>query len=359
MNGTRRQVRRLVAPAPPGPIGYYVHHHGAGHGAHARALADVVGDRLVGLGSGSAPAGWNRPWVQLARDDSPAPSGDPTRGGAWHWAPAGHDGFRARTRSLAQWIADHEPSVVVADVSAEVVVLAALLGVPTAMVLLHGRRTDRAHRLALDTADVVVAPWPAEHAEPWQDPWEGKTRHLGLMSCYDLLPPPDLTATPPQRVLVVGGSDGLCRPDIERAAAATPEWSWDVVGDIAPPGGHVASPVRCHGRVEDLWPLLASASVVVSAAGAATVADIAAARRPAVLIPRPRPFDEQQALAGHLAGAAPVVVCEDWPAPDRWPALLRDAVRLDGRRWAARHDRSAASRFAAALAEVARPGVGP
>jgi hypothetical protein len=343
------------------PIGYYVHHHGAGHGAHAVALARVLGPRLVGLGSGAPPPGWSGTWVELPRDDDPAPTNDPTRGGAWHWAPRRHRGFTARMRSIAGWVAACEPAAMVVDVSAEVVALAALLGVPTAAVVLHGERTDGPHRAAFATADALVAPWPAEHAEDHHRPW-ADLRHIGLLSRHD-----GRAVAPPVgdgRVLLVlpGGDHGLTVAGVEAAARATGR-RWDVVGRPAgpPPPGDASegSPVRWHGHVDDPWPLLCDASVVVSAAGAASVAEVAAARRPAVLVPQPRPFDEQASLARQVARWAPVMIPDGGPGEAAWsadwPEAVERAAALDGEGWGRHHDGRAADRFAAVLAEIEVP----
>ncbi len=328
------------------PVGYYVHHHGAGHAAHAVAATRVLGERLTGLGSGPMPSGWPGGWVTLPRDDQPLPSGDPTHGGAWHWMPSDHLGFTNRMRTLAAWIGEADPAALVSDVSVEVSVLAQLLGVPSVPVLLHGQRRDRPHRLALDTADAVIAPWPASHLQPWHRPWESKLYPIGLMSRHDGRPSGP-APTSGRRVLVVlpSGGHAIEVDAVESAARASARagWRWDVAGPAAPPNGAIA---RWHGPVDDLWPHLQSASVVVAAAGAATLADIAAARRPSVLLPQPRPFDEQLAFAERLRDVAPVRIRSRWPAPTAWPKLLDQVAGLDGASWARLHDGGAATRFA-------------
>lgn len=331
------------------PVGYYVHHHGAGHAAHASAVAHQLGERLTGLGSGPMPVRWPGPWIALPRDDEPVPGGDPTHGGAWHWVPDGHRGFTDRMRSIAAWIGEADPAVLVSDVSVEVSVLAQLLGVPSVPVLLHGERSDGPHRLALDPAAAIIAPWPRSHVQPWHQPWVSKLHPVGLMSRHDGTPSsPAPNAA--KRVLVVlpSGGHAIEVDAVESAARASARagWSWDVAGAATAPDRAVA---RWHGPVDELWPHLQSASVVVAAAGAATVADIAAARRPAVLLPQVRPFDEQLAFAARLQGVAPVRVQSRWPAPTAWPALLDRVVKLEGTSWAELHDGAAATRFAAVI----------
>ena len=52
-------------------IGYYVHHHGAGHSTRATAVARAcaaLGERVVGLSSRPRPADWPGEWVELPDD---------------------------------------------------------------------------------------------------------------------------------------------------------------------------------------------------------------------------------------------------------------------------------------------------
>jgi hypothetical protein len=338
VNATRRR-----------PVGYYVHHHGAGHAAHATAVARQLGGQLTGLGSGPIPEGWPGPWVALPRDDDPIPGGDPTHEGAWHWVPDDHVGFTDRMRSVAAWIGETDPAVLVSDVSVEVSVLAHLLGVPSVPVLLHGCRTDRPHRLALDTAAAIIAPWPTSHIRPWHQRWASKIHPVGFMSRHDGRPSGPASVSDKRVLLVLpSGGHSIDADAVESAARASAScgWAWDVAGAATRPQRAVA---HWHGSVDDLWPFLERASVVIAAAGAATVADIAAARRPAVLLPQPRPFDEQLAFAALLQDAAPVRVRPRWPAPTAWPALLDEVGGLGGETWGRLHDGLAASRFAEVL----------
>ena len=150
---------------------------------------------------------------------------------------------------------------------------------------------------------------------------------------------------------MVGGGPHAIRPaDLHAAACATPGWDWHAVGLPPGPDGRVV----WHGWRQDPWDLLSSADVVVSTAGDGSLAQIAAARRPAVLLPQERPFNEQVWLARSVSDAAPVaLVASDWPAPEDWPGLLARAADLDGERWRGYLDGSGADRFARVLEAAA------
>ena len=105
--------------------------------------------------------------------------------------------------------------------------------------------------------------------------------------------------------------------------------------------------------MEDPWPLLCDADVIVTHAGQNAIADVAAARRPAVVIAQPRPHDEQLATARALHQAQLAVVRSSWPAPEDWNAVLEAAVRLGGSGWERWSTGTGAERAAAVLGELA------
>lgn len=319
-------------------VGWYVHHHGAGHRARMRAAAPLVGGVAV-LDSRELPS-----------DVADAPV-DPTAGGTLHWAPLGHRGARSRMARIAAWIEAEQPAAMVVDVSVEVALLARLLGVPTIVVAQRGARHDDAHRLAYRQAAAVVAPWSAESDLPGDLPGEAAVRFVGAISRFDgrRFSPP----TPGGDVLLLVGAGGheLTGEAVGAAAASTPERTWHVAGG---PGGAGAGNVVDHGMGADVARLLDACSVVVGTAGGNVVAEVAAARRPFVCLPQPRPFDEQARQAQALSSLGVAVACERWPSD--WPAVLARAEALDTGRWARLHDGGGAARLAAIVREVAGCG---
>jgi Glycosyltransferase family 28 C-terminal domain len=330
-------------------IGYYVHHRGAGHVTRAAAIARRVDEAVTGLSSRPRPRDWEGDWVRLARDDAPPPlaGADPPAGGALHWAPAGHAGLRQRMAELARWLDAARPRLIVVDVSVEVAAFARLMGVPVALVALPGRRTDDAHTLAFRIASVIVAAWP-DWASPMTaaEPWSAKLHPVGALSRFDgrsPSPPPSADASGRRRrVLVLGGSGGsaLTPGQVAEAAGATHGWDWRTLGG---PGGWEPDP----------WPALASADVVVTHAGQNALAEVAAARRPAIVIPERRPYEEQHCTARELGKAGLALVEPRWPHPDRWPRLLEKAVRRGGDGWVRWNDGRGADRAARVLASPA------
>lgn len=340
-------------------IGYYVHHQGLGHLTRLQALAEHLRSPVTGLSSLPRPASWDQEWVQLERDDTmstaDAASADPTAHGVLHWAPRHDPGLAARAAAVTDWVTRTRPALVVVDVAVEIAVLTRLCGVPVVVLAMPGVRTDRTHTLAYDLADALLAPWPeTAHTDGWPAPWRAKLWAVGGLSRFDGRTPgrPDqagpvradgrVTPTEPRRVLLLwgGGGRGTSAADVAAARAATPGWEWVERGPGSP------SP--------DLWSELATADVVVTHGGQNAVAEVAAARRPAVVVAQPRPFDEQVATARAVERLGAAVGVDTWPSADSWPGLLDRAVARGGdgwRRWSTGHGAASAAARLEALVD--------
>lgn len=346
-------------------IGYYVHHQGRGHATRAAAIAARLGREVTGLSSSPAPAGWTGEWIVLPRDDDPAAdpgvegeaSGAPDAAGLLHWAPLRHDGMRMRSAMVSEWIARAKPAAMVVDVSVEVALLARLHGVPVVSVVLPGERADAPHRLGFGVSSALIAAWPSAATGMVEGLDPADAARLEPVGAITGRAPVDLRADDgaggrsgaggtDRRVLVLAGAGGggVAADVVEQARSETPGWQWDVVGGRA-------------GRwVDDPWPLLLEADVVVAHAGQNAVAEVAAARRPAVIVPESRPHDEQRRTAAVLGR-------EEWPAVVRasfprsgWPELLAEASVQDGALWEGWNDGRGAERAAAVIRRVAEGG---
>lgn len=337
-------------------IGYYVHHHGRGHLHRALGLAGHVPEPVTVLSSIPPAPGAPVPWVQLERDDASPVAVGPTAGDRLHWAPLGDEGLRRRMRRISDWLDDVRPRLLVADVSVEVALLARLHGIPVVGIVLPGRREDAPHRLGFDVCERLVGLWPAGLTDlmlPGAPPEvRGRVEAIGALARVPVVRPvrhAEQAGAGRRRATLMLGAGGhdLDPAAVDHAVASTPDWAWTVL-DGRP------------GRwVEDPWPAVRDADVVVCHAGQNAVAEVAAARRPAVLLPQARPYDEQLVTAAALAdGRWPALVEHDFPAVD-WPARLAEAASLDGSRWSGWCDGRAAERFAALVAaEPAHPDRG-
>lgn len=311
-------------------IGWYVHHHGAGHRQRLLAVSRHLRTPVTALGSGHPPDGFAGEWIGLARDDDdPVDRRSAPADGALHWAPLHHRGLQDRQAAVASWIARDRPRLVVTDVSVEVTALARLCGVPVVVFAMLGDRDDAAHRLGRSLATALIAPWPAPRDRGLPRSGAGApVRHVGAFSRFDGRPSP-AAPSGPGTVLVLFGSGGRDVGDAEfRAArAATPGWTWEF---------RVPGSAEDGAGGQDVWTALHRAEVVVVHGGHNAVAEVAAARRPAVVVAQDRPFGEQRRRA-ELLRAEGLVALDSWPAAPEWPGLL-DRARAAGtgpwERWA-------------------------
>ncbi|KAD3632940.1 glycosyl transferase [Arthrobacter yangruifuii] len=314
-------------------VAYYAHHHGTGHLRHAANLARLNCVEL--LVTGTAPAGGaprlpgGARFAPLPPDVAPEGPFASGPGQFLHYAPAGPE-LQARFARLHRLWEEFAPDVVVVDVSVEVAVFARLAGYPVIHRRMHGERTDQAHRLAYESVHGLVAYFPEAVEDPAHlQAYGAKSTYVGMLAPHTA-PRPGLIPVQPRTVAVqtsLGGS-GVPLEDVFAAARQTPGWQWEVLGHAAGAPGEVPVNVSLPGVVADPGPRLAAADVVITSAGHNAVAAAAAARRPALLIPEPRPFREQAVFASSLA-AAGAAAAADFASVSDWAGLLEDLRGAD------------------------------
>lgn len=336
------------------PIGYYVHHQGAGHRHRAMAIAARAPERFVLLGTGLSEGAEpirtiDLPDDRLENEPFAGQDGVQARPAALHYAPIDHDGIRRRVARITDWFAAERPALIVVDVSCEVAMLARLASVPTLYVRLHGERTDHAHVDAFHAAAALLAPYARALDDPGVAPWiVAKT-----MYCPGLVKRSvDATVDPAIVLVVVGrGGSSIDGAAWAMAAAATPDRQWHVIG-AGVPIATMPDNLHFHGWVDDAEAWIARAGVVVGGAGDGLVGAVIAARRPYICTPEPRAFAEQHVKANRLVAVGAAIMCAD-PATATWPMLLAAAEALDTRVMAALDDAEGAANTAARLVALA------
>lgn len=323
-------------------VGFYVHHDGRGHLERTRAVVEALGAQrsVVATSHPDASEALAPAAVTVLPSDVPGAGidrcGDLTANGAFHWAPEDQSCAVARIRALTDWVAATRPELVVVDVSVEVAVQLRLLGVPVIVVRLPGRRDDGPHDLAHRVAEELLAPF----AEAFEGDGADAAIRRRTTYCGHIGPEPPASMEQgrpvrdrDRQVLVVWGQ-GTAAPsagDLDRAAKATPGWSWTMAGPGPDqgPGPHGDGRVTHLGWRDDVCQLAMVADVVVGTAGGGTIGVVAATRSRFVSIAQPRPFDEQVHAANQLERLGLAVIESAWPSPERWPAVLERACQLD------------------------------
>lgn len=303
--------------------------------------AHLSGYRISFLGSGLAPfATLIPPRIECVHlpldtptaDDPYYRAGPPVAG--LHYAPLNVAGQRQRTTQLTDFFARHWPLLLVVDVSVEVALLARLSGIPTIVVKQHGHRRDLAHQLAYQSAQCVLAPYPPllqQNEAPWL---ADKIVYTGGFSRYR----PGEPVTSAERadhlaVLVGSGGTSLTPSFVAHLARQVPHWQVEVVGKLAGgeyvdwPGLDWPGNVVMHGQLTDPRAVVERCQVILGNAGHNTVMEMAALAKRFIVVPEPRPFQEQAVKAQLLAdlGLAPVVLPQALYETD-WSALLSRTV---------------------------------
>jgi hypothetical protein len=307
------------------PIGYYVHHHGAGHLARAKAIATISDWPVILLGTSIGDRG-----IDLS-DDGPVSGGFDGQDGArdrpaaLHYAPFDHEGIRLRIAVVSEWIAAARPALMVVDVSVEIAMLARLASVPVVYVRLNGDRSDQPHKQAFTSADALLAPFHEKFERSETPDWvRAKTRYLP-----GITPVPSKACVEADRILVVVGRGGVPGNGawIADAARACPDKAWRVIGPVTPPAC-CPSNLIFAGWVDDPAGEIARAALVVGAAGDGLVGTVLAADRPFICLPEVRPFGEQLATARALERLDAAIVLTRPPPPADWPDLIERAAAI-------------------------------
>ena len=226
--------------------------------------------------------------------------------------------------------------------------LARLLGLRVVTLRQSGRRADEAHRIGLASADAV---WVPQH--PALDPVEadvvGRATYTGAFSRFDR--PGASTSDRCRRrvVTILVGAGGHHLPiDAWRAGTAPPAWTVVIAGlDERWSSGGICS----VGRT-DVEPLLRRSAVVVTAAGWASVADVASCGARLAVVAEPRPYDEQLVRAESLAAVGLAVHLPSWPTPAQLPSVIDSTMALAPDTWAPYYDHRGAVRAAELVERV-------
>lgn len=287
-------------------IGIYAHHVGSGHLHRCRALQTALRERSVIFSSDPGAD------VQLPLDTGET-AGSASANDTLHWAPTGVPGLRHRLAKIAAWIAENDPRAFYVDVSVEVALYVRLMGIPVATLAMPGVRTDPPHQLGYAQADVIIAAWPSWIPVPAH--LRAHADRLHQVGGITRLTPQHGVQRERKIVVLQGkGGDDWQPEQWQTIAERHPEYTWEFLGGSR--------------RVADPMPHLQTASLVIAAAGQNSVADIAAAGTPAIILAQDRPHQEQLATAEMLRTGGLAVVPSHPPAPGDWAGLIAQALDL-------------------------------
>ncbi len=179
----------------------------------------------------------------------------------------------------------------------------------------------------------------------------------------------------PFRLLVTGGSQGArvfadvvpaalaaLPPALRRRIEVSQQCRPEDLADVERHYAEAGVPARLESFFDDMPARLGEAHLVICRAGASTIAELAAAARPALLVPLPIAADDHQSVNGRalVAAGAAIMIQQQAFTPDRLAreldALMADPSELTAQAAAAR--RLARPDSAHALADLVEGLIG-
>jgi len=230
--------------------------------------------------------------------------------------------------------------------------------------------TGGTNRWMAGGADIRLTGWPTEATDSG---WEVVGIPIRSTFGQDSANTERFAGTQPSRhaLLITGGSQGARRLNqivCEALEQLNIPKNWSVLHQTGPetelaPGGSVERPnVTTTPFIKDMATVLDQASLVISRAGAVTLAEIAASGCPSILIPLSSAADSHQARNAALfvnSGAASVISEQNGNAPGILAEQLRRlfiapaSLRLMSENARSLHTPGAAERIAERLLQVA------
>lgn len=345
-------------------IAFYLNLQGSGHCRRFEALARHFPPdcelAVVGMDGPPAIANVNRP---VERVSVPSYGPPPTNPFLQQQTSRDYHDFLVNsgnnspfTMAMVTFLSRWQPDLVVSDVGLEASILARMCGIPVVYSRQHGSRWDKGHRLAYEWACSLWAPFAAEMEQADCPDWiREKTFYSGGFCRFsgrkkEAIAPSSYTQTKPNILVMTGfGGTAITPQKLAAAAAATPEWQWHLLG------AHTAGKTVCaQGVVEDVWPYLCHADLVIANAGHNSTMEIAAAGASAVFIPAERPFNEQLCKVNVLRNLELGIVASVWPKPWEWARLREQAHAQDLSKWQHLQDANAPRRAAQHITQITK-----
>ncbi|WNL38703.1 glycosyltransferase [Halomonas sp. PAMB 3232] len=354
-------------PTSKKPISFFVHHQGRGHARRAMAIIRHFAiDRPVSVltADPSLFDGFERAIDVIALPnmigaavptqalyDQPTPS-------VMHCVPMGVVEMRQTMRRILDHLDDIDAGLFVIDVSAELALLSRIASVPAVSIRMHGDRNDPGHLGAYEASVAMLAPFD-ERLEQADYPAHLREKTFysgGLCTTAAAVPSREearrrLGLDPDREIVVAltgGGGAGTPYAPLTVAARAAPETLFITIGPLHLEGHETdfANLVNA-GWVDNVVEYLAASDIVLASAGDNTVHEIAMLRRPYIVAPEWRYFNEQQRKAERLSELSAAVNMPAWPGDFAgWQAVLEKARGLDVEKLATLYEADAAERAA-------------
>ena len=309
-------------------IFYFVHAHGNGHRATFNLLypALSVFFKVIAITTNSDITAYlhKKHDVQVLELPTKYPTGyaipEHTFSKAFEVTPYAIEPAE-RTKALAEAIEHYKPKAFYCDGVPELAIMARGMGVPVVLVHLPGNvMNDPTQVFAHELADHIVAHFPAS-LEQANYQFTAKTYYSGYMSQYAGRGLKRSNRSDSNDVTVLLGYDNY---DVSVLKTITNDQTtpFTIIGNKQ--DYDLARNCILLGPVKDISEAIVG-DVVISAAGQNTIAELLSLNKRLVLLPEPRPYDEQAVHATVLANQQVVLLAKESFSAEQWQNVLQKA----------------------------------
>lgn len=275
----------------------YANNHGSGHVRRAQHIATegMARGHEVIISCGETPIKITATKQVLLPDYS---DGSPQSVGQFvHYVPQVKQ-TRQFMNNFTSALHNTQPDVVFTDVSAELTLLTRLLGYKTTTRLMHGERSDTLHQAAYAASDHLFAFYSDALQQDWLQPeHRAKTSFLGMHKKEFTHNTMALATKEMLFLKSLGAGNKDVSTALRNLAAQNPHWT------VTALGGHKTEEfqnLRILPTVSKIDQYTNRSSLIICSGGANAVTDALSCGQPMIIVPEPRPFDEQTDFAAQL-----------------------------------------------------------
>lgn len=229
-----------------------------------------------------------------------------------------------RSKSLAEAISHHQPKAFYCDGVPELAVMVRGMGVPVVLVHLPGNiSNDPTQVFAHELADHIIAHFPLILEQP-DYKYSFKTFYSGYMSKFDCGKSDPDTSEKINQVSILLGYDNYDQAVITKMTQ-DPDTHFTIIGNKQ----YYDLSKNCNqlGLVKDISQAI-TGDIVISAAGQNTVAELLSMNKKLILLPEPRPYEEQEVHAQMLSNQKIALLAEENLCAEQWQMLLQQAKAI-------------------------------
>ena len=309
-------------------IFYFVHAHGSGHRATFNMLypALAIFFKVIAITTNNEISGYlqKKHNVQVLELPPKYPPGyeipEHTFSKAFEVTPYAIEPA-GRAKALAEAIEHYKPKALYCDGVPELAIMVRGMGVPVILVHLPGKVTnDPTQVFAHELADHIVAHFPSSLEQEYY-PFASKTYYSGYISQYAGCELKSSDLSDINNITILLGYDNYDE-SVLKNITKDQKTKFTIVGNKR--DYDLDKNCRLLGLVKNIREAI-SGEVVISAAGQNTVAELLSLGKRLILLPEPRPYDEQVVHAEVLANQNVALLAQETFSAEQWQEMLHRA----------------------------------